>query len=306
MPSDPGLIRTPGRIAPTPREWDRIVGRVGYAPTILRGEIPRRSPDNRAFANKRYRGQLIGDCVGENVTQMTEALLRMPADRRADSAPLPAKSLSPLLTYWLARKYARDKGINLGGEGAIVSHAIEAIDALGVASYDLYPATPENYRGYSDRRPPPAAATEEAARHSIKEKAVLDTPEKMLTFLGGGFVLAVGAAFPHGMLQTDDTGYFAMRGANDVGHCVCVYDYDLDANKVWIGNSWANARWGARTDDPEYPPECQGHSNIGWTQLDAFLRWFTPRMMQSGQSEAVVANDVEGWAPKVRSFVEVL
>src|SRR5262249_55426142 len=151
--------------------WPRICASMPVAPRLLQGPLPRKSPENRRFRNPRYRGQLIGCCVGENITAMIETLLRMPAGRAPDGQPLPPTDLSPLLTYYLARKHG---GMPGGDEGAILSDAIKAlaVESQGVCAWDLWPATDDGYLAYSDRHPV-QAALEECHEHTVKQYAIL-------------------------------------------------------------------------------------------------------------------------------------
>lgn len=311
MPSEPNAVFSSGMFGrdtdATRRQWPSIVASVGIAPSLFQGPLPRKSPENRRFRLPRYRGQLIGCCVGENTTSMCETLLRMPEPREADSKPLDGTGLSPLWVYWLARKWSRDHGVNLGGEGAIVSHAIQALNADGVVGWDRWPATDDAYRQYSDRIRPGQDIESEADSHPVKEMAILDSWDAILHYLAGGFTVSIGVPIPAGITQTNDDGMFRWSGRTIGGHCMELLDYDMDSDRVWLGNSWANARWGARSDDPAYQGKCQGHSNIGQCSLTDLEKVFHPSLMANGTSEAVVTNNVVGWRPKYwRQFIEVI
>lgn len=306
MPSDPKAFNSANLLGrdtkATMKSWDATVARVGVAPTIARGPLPGKSPENRRFRLPRYRGQLIGCCVGENTSSTIETLLRMPAGRTPDSRPAEGVALSPLWVYWLARKYSAARGMPIRGEGAIVSHAIEALSESsgdGVVRYDLWPATDDAYRKYSDRIRPSAEIQSEADAHPVKEKAILDSWSKCLEFLGEGFTLSIGIPIPQGIMETDDEGAFRLRGGIVGGHCMEWLDYDTDADLVWLGNSWANARWGAKSDDPVWQGPCQGYTNIGHCSMTDFEKVFSPAKMRGGESEAVVANNVVGWSSKL-------
>lgn len=284
----------------TVASWDATVARIGVAPTIARGPLPRKSPDNRKFRLPRYRGQLIGCCVGENTSSTVETLLRMPANRTPDSKPLEGEALSPLWVYWLARKYSAAHGMPIRGEGAIVSHAVEALAEDGVVRYEKWTATDDDYRRYSDRIKPGDELIAEADAHPVKEKALLDSWPKMLEFLAEGFTISIGIPIPEGFSQTDDSGLFHLRGGNIGGHCIELLDYDMDADDAWIGNSWANVRWGAKSDDPAYQRDrMAGRTNIGHCSLTDLARLFSDANMRRGVSEAVVINNVVGWEPKI-------
>jgi hypothetical protein len=291
----------------TVKHWSKIRKAIGVAPSPKLGEPPARSPGNVQYRLKRYRAQLFGCCVGENTAQAAECLLRMPPARLEGDHPLEPRALSPFVPYYLGRKYSRAQGVRLPAEGAIVSHAALALSepAAGFTPYDLWPATPTAYREYSDRRKPPTGALEAGAAHTIREKAIVPDAQACLRWLAMGFPLVIGADWPEGILTTRDDGYFDCSGGpGPIGHCVTWYDYDTPNDVAVIGNSWANARWGRLTRDPEMPPECEGYDNIGWCRLSHLLALFTQELMASGQSEAVVINTVEGWEPRVRSFAE--
>lgn len=310
MAIDYELRRRTGRASnATVRNWDDIVGSVGYAPSIKEGPPPARSPRNVEYRLKRYRAQLLGCCVGETLAQLGECLLRMPVARAEGDRPVPGPALTPLLPYYLARQYSRALGIRLPAEGAIVSHCALALaeEDSGYAPLETWAPTPEAYRRYSDRRPPPDAALAEAPQHTIRELALLPDAAACLTWLAAGYPLAIGCDFPRGILQTRDDGYFDCSGGpGDVGHAVVWYDYDQVQDVAIIGNHWANVRWGRKSNDPELPPECEGYDNVGWCRLSDLLTLFTPALMSRGRTEAVVVNTVEGWEPRVRSFAEVL
>ena len=71
------------------------------------------------------------------------------------------------------------------------------------------------------------------------------------------------------------------------GHAVELLDYDLDAVRVWIGNSWVNARWGLQP------------GGIGYTSWSDLARDLSDSALDSGRSEACVVTDLNGWQPKV-------
>lgn len=304
------IDRQTGRCtAETVRHWEEIRDEVGTAPAIRFGEPPPRSPGNVSYRLRRYRAQEIGCCVGEAIAQAAEALLRMPAARVEGDAPLPGQALSPLVPYWLARRYSRAAGLRLPAEGAIVSHAALACaeEDAGLAPLETWPPTPESYRSYSDRRQPPAGALEAAATHTLREHAVVADAAGCLHWLAAGYPLVIGADWPQGILTTRPDGYFDCGGGpGGVGHALVWYDYDRNADVAIVGNSWANARWGRLTNDPQLPPACQGYDNVGWCRLSDMMKLFTPNLMGTGRTEALVINTVEGWEPRVRSFAEVL
>jgi hypothetical protein len=98
------------------------------------------------------------------------------------------------------------------------------------------------------------------------------------------------------------TGAWRMTGALVGGHEYCLVDFDEDEDWIDVGNSWANAGWGSLENHPDQDPRCHGFNNIGRTPLGEYARYWSPRMIESGQSEALAVNTVTGWAPKVSTF----
>lgn len=298
--------------AATVRHWSAIRAAMAPAPRLFRGPLPRKSPDNRRYRNHRYRNQEIGCCVGQSLASMVETLLRMPLGRTLNTPPDPAVDLSPLWTYYVARRWSFAHGINLGGEGAIVSHGIQAVNASGVARMADWPDTAQNEQLYSDRQTPPAA-TSEAKDHLVRTYGILETWDDMLAAVAAGFIVQIGIEIPQGFMQTDDAGRFTLRGGDVGGHAITFEDYDQDQDIAYIGNSWDDALWGMRAENfgfgltaADLDPRRHGRVGVGVCSLTDLGRYFTARMMSTGQSEAVVANTVDGWAPKLLSFADVM
>ena len=71
----------------------------------------------------------------------------------------------------------------------------------------------------------------------------------------------------------------------------------MDAGWVFVLNSWE--RWGVRSGNPAFGHD-DGYTNIGYMPIDEYERHFSPRAIESGEAEAVVANTIEGFAaPKI-------
>ena len=283
-----------GRIQPPPDAWERILADVPEAPALFTaGTLPRKSPELWRYRNPRYRGQLIGCCVGESGAAMAETSIRTPEPLAPTSEPCPAYDLSPLWVYWIARRKSVELGVRsiLNGEGAIVSHALQAVIEQGFIAYEAWPATERTYREYADRAPYPGA--EHAPRHKpIKDARRLTSPDQILEYMAGGYSVWIGV--PWGAGNPDRSHYFAWAEGRG-GHAVELLGYDLDADRVCIGNSWDNVRWGHQPG---------GYAFTSWAAL---ARTLAERRLATGVAEAVVVKEVEGpWAPKVRSWADVL
>lgn len=307
MPSRPDLI-TPSMLGhdfdATVRNFDRISGMLPTAPRLMLGPRPSKSPNNRAKLTKRYAGQPIGDCVGESGAHHGEFIANS-----KDGIPAGSKgrTLSALWVYQIGRAECAKHGIRLGGEGAIVSLAAQAVAAQGFATLGTYPVDAQAYRNYSDRRPLPDAAVAEAAVHRLLKFARVDSFGSMLDYVGQGFTAWVGVPIYEGMMNTGDDGWFGMSGRYVGGHGLVVTDYDETGSRPSLDffNSWSNALWGEKTDDPELPAECRGHDNIGHTDLDAMERLFSDRSIASGEVEIIVGMDAETWE-SIHSFAETI
>lgn len=282
-----------GRVVPPAPQWERIVATVRVAPRLLRGELPRKSPELWKFRNPRYRGQLIGCCVGESGAAMAETTIRTPEPLEPSSQPRTAFDLSPLWVYWIARRKSAELGARdiYNGEGAIVTHALEAVIEHGFIPFSAWPATDQTYRSYSDRRPHPGA--EQAPRHKpLKDMRRLESPDQVLEYLAGGYSVWIGV--PWGAGNPDGSGNFRWAEGRG-GHAVELLGYDLDADRVCVGNSWDNGKWGHQPG---------GYAFCKWSAL---ARTLSTAKLANGTSEAVVVAEVEGnWAPKVRSWTEAL
>jgi hypothetical protein len=305
VPSDPGLIHGNfGRDTRATVDLFRGGAPLLVAPKLFLGERPKKT-NNRPYINyRRYAGQLIGCCVGEGTARGGEYLTFRPGQMAEGAPPAEGQSLSALYAYYHGRKECASRGINLDGEGCIVSVAADAAGKTGFSRYGLYPTTDDAYRSYSDRNPPPADAEADGKVHVLKQKALLTSEEQMKDYLAAGFVLTVGTSIPQGMMQTDDSGRFRWKGRYVGGHCYEIFDYDDDAGDWLTLNSWDNARWGERTDEPGLDPRKRGHTGIGRVAMDEFKVELTPAKFASGETEVVVYTDMETWTPKVRSFAE--
>jgi hypothetical protein len=254
--------------------------------------------DHSFFAN----GFLAHNCTGEAFANCVQALVRMPPDRSATSAPLPRKDLSALYAYWQGRRYGIARGMHFQGDGGVGSFVAFAAKTTGIASLESYPPTDQNYQQLSDNRQPPDAALREGPQHRVVETAIIPSFAQVLDHVGAGFVAMVGMPIPEGFTQTDKTGRFRWTGQEVGGHEFTVVDYDLDKGIIIFANSWANARWGALENHPDQDPRCQGFNNLGWCPIDELERWLQRYDSQPGAVEWLAINDVVGWAPKLKSF----
>lgn len=272
----------------TVRAWDGIADAISPAPTLFRGPLPRRSPDLARFRNPRFRNQVRGTCVGQSGAAMAETTIRTPTSFDERTAPNPAIDLSPLWVYAIAREESRAQGIRLGGEGAIVSHALLAVQKRGFVPWDAWPCTEANERAYRDGRIP-QSALDAPKFMPIQDVRRLTGPDQVLEYLAGGYSVWIGVPWRGGM-QTRPDGSFSWGGRAAGGHAVELLGYDLDADRAWIGNSWSG--WGKQP------------SGVGVTQWSALARDLTEAALAQGNSEACVVAEVDGWQPKVKSWSE--
>jgi len=174
MPSDPNAIHNGmfGRdTAATVAQWEsHILKTVTTAPRLKLGARPKKSPGNWTKLDwRRYAGQTIGCCVGEGGAHAF--------------AYKSGKSHSALHCYYHGRALCRQRGMRLGGEGAIVSIAADAAVETGCSLYEYYPTTDSAYSSYSDRVAPPAAAEADGPTHAIVKKLNIDTFSSLLDYL---------------------------------------------------------------------------------------------------------------------------
>lgn len=279
----------------TIRHWDQIAATVRPAPTLFRGPLPRQGPPLHKFRYPRYRGQLIGCCVGESGAAICETTVQTPDPLTPESLPTGFEvTFSPLWVYYIARKWSADHGIPsiYNGEGAIVSHALEAVKETGVVAYADWPATEETYRSYRDRVPSGAG---QAERHRpVGDVRRLTSADQILEYLAAGYSVWIGIPWRDGGAPRGTSPFglprFNWAGRVVGGHAVELLGYDLDADLVVVGNSWMNAGWGdGRT----------GSAVCAWSDLARDV--FTSRRMSDGTSEAVVVTELDGdWRPKAR------
>lgn len=295
MPSTPDATPRLGRdTRRTVEQFDRIAEQVPPAPRLFRGPVPRRGVGLERFRHRRRRAQLIGCCVGEAMAASGETTVQTPDPLRPESEPTGLDvTFSALWCYRIARQETAkyDRSI-LWGDGAIVSDALKAVQAHGLARYDTWPSTEANYRNYRDDRPPPGVA--EAPKYKpIGEVRRLVDPDQVLEYLAAGYSVVVGTNWPEAALRTrpaaDGRHWFDWSGRSVGGHAYELLGYDLDADWVCAGNSWDNASWGSQP------------GGYAYTKLSVYLRELSAAMLANGRSEAIVYTEVEGdWHPKAR------
>jgi hypothetical protein len=272
----------------TIQSWDAIADAIQPAPTLFHGPLPRRSTDLIRFRNPRPRNQVRGTCVGQSGAAVAETTIRTPIEFDERMQPNPAVDLSPLWVYAIAREYSRAQGVRLGGEGAIVCHALLAVKERGFAPWDAWPCTETNERAFRDGRIP-QSALDAPKLMPIQDLRRLTQPDQILEYLAGGYSVWIGVPWRGGM-ETRPDGSFGWGGRAAGGHAVELMGYDLDADRAWIGNSWAG--WGLQP------------SGVGFTRWSALSRDLEESLLNSGSSEACVVTEVDGWQPKVKSWAE--
>lgn len=272
----------------TIRHWDRIAESIQTAPQLFRGPLPRRSPDLSRFRNPRYRHQVRGTCVGQSGAAMAETSIRTPSPFDEQSEPNPAIDLSPLWVYAIAREYSREQGVRIGGEGAIVGHALMAVKERGFVKWDAWPCSRENELAYRDGSVP-MAAQKAPKLMPIQDVRRLTDPDQVLEYLAGGYSVWIGVPWRGGTATRTD-GFFEWRGRSFGGHAVELLGYDLDADRVIVGNSWDG--WGVRP------------TGTGYTRWSSLARDLSADALARGVSEACVVAEVDGWQPKVKSWLD--
>lgn len=312
-PVNPPSDRPLGRALAAPATWDAIVAKAPVMPRIFRGETPRKSPGNNRFMPMDAWHQIRGFCVGYGRARQVQYLTRVPKDAGPGSKPRDGHRLSPLHAYSLARKYARDHGVNLGGngpsdDGAIVSHSLfscvgykdaKGVNVGGFVPYKSLPADPETERKWPNNRLPDRDDIEEGLTHLVLAHALADSWEAILQGIAGGFVCNIGTRVTTGIMECDAEGRINFGGGNVGGHSWLFVDYDMDADEAIMGNSWP--QWGWRDS-----AAAGGYSNMARVSLTDLRKEFTASKMRSGHSEATFVNLVAGFDPVVMKFEDTL
>lgn len=285
-----------GRVKPSTDQLLAIQASVLEAPTLSpTAEPPRRSPPLWRYRLPRVRGQLIGCCVGESGASMLETTCRTPAGENIDlvnARPLDATpAFSALGVYWAARDYSRRQGRPIRGEGAIVTDALTAVCESGVALYQAWPSTDANYRNYSDNKPPASFRTAPRLRPAGECRRITNE-KQVLQYLGAGFSLWFGGPWRGGSRTAKD-GAFSWNNPAQGGHAVELLGYDLDTDRIVIGNSWDNAGWGVQPAVESGLPRGWGYCPWSQFRLDLMAEDFV-----SGSVEVCVICEVS-WAPPV-------
>lgn len=268
--------------------WGRVAQAIPPAPTLFRGPVPSKSPAIWRFRNPRYRNQVTGTCVGQSGAAMAETSIRTPVQFTDASEPNPPIDLSPIWVYVQSRLRCEKEGIRIfGGEGSIVSYALLAMKDEGFIAWEDWPGTPENERKAQGRTVPKNAMEAKRYRPIDQNDGVrrLTSPEHCLEAMAGGWSEWIGIPWPNGAMNTNSEGYFPLKGRSVGGHAVELLGYDLDADRVWVGNSWAG--WGDA-------------ASIGWTQWSSMARLLSESNLADGTSEACVISEVDGWKQKAK------
>jgi hypothetical protein len=265
--------------------WETVVQGIKPAGSLFRGPIPRQSPGLRLYRNPRLRAQVTGICVGESGAAMFETTVRTPEPFKEGAEPRPSYNFSPLWIYQVARKKTRELGGRLMGDGAVVSHALMAVQEEGVIALFHWPCNAQTERAYRDNVTP--ASARNARKHKpFGDSRRLTDSDQILEYLAAGYSAWVGVPW-RGGFRTAADGRFSWGGMGAGGHAVELLDYDLDKDRLWVGNSWA--QWGV--------------NNIGYCSLKSFFGEFSSGALSSGRAEACVVTEVEGdWRVKVQPF----
>lgn len=271
---------------------DHIKSVIRPAPRLIRGELPRKSPAIWRFRNMRYRNQVLGTCVGQSGAACAETTVRTPDGFTDATPPNPPVDFSPLDVYVGSRLEAEANGVSgmFRGEGSIVSYALLYVQRAGFIPYEAWPCTPENEKK-AQGRTIPAKAQEAKRFRPYGDVRNLVASDQMIEYMAAGYSLWPGTRWLANAMQTRADGSFTWSGSSVGGHAYELLGYDLDADRVWIGNSWDG--WG-------------GPGSIGWTKWSVLAKEFTDRKLAGGESECCVFSNVDGWGVKTRSWIEAL
>ncbi len=263
------------------------------------------SPPIYRYCPGGYQTQIIGECVGCGTANGGGTLLRIPENCVFDpdnpeksTPPLPTRKLSELYCYWNARNVHGNPGI-FSGEGAVVAYSLDGIMKWGFIPHDMWPNTAANQKAYSDRKAPSTEMRAEGAKHVVVHARRIVTQAQYFDFLAKGFPIIDGVSISRGWMSTREDGYFSVSGMSVGGHCTLTVGYDRRKNRLYKRNSWGG--WGAKTDDPEFAGDAKGYSNIGYCDLDAYIKYYLSNSkLDSGETDAFVIDDVPGFdKPKI-------
>jgi hypothetical protein len=185
------------------------------------------------------------------------------------------------------------------GDGLITSQAYVGAKKRGCIELEHYPSGPSDIDNHRNGTKPNQKILDLAGDNLVREFALAESFEHGLELNSGGFPLTFGSMIPSGMMQTDAKGFFRMKGEVVGGHAYQFLDYDKDQNLAWIAQSWE--RWGEKTSDPHYQ-SMNGYTQMGTCPLDELAKWFTDRAMATGQSEIMVPNTIDGFAPPIVDY----
>jgi hypothetical protein len=185
------------------------------------------------------------------------------------------------------------------GDGLITSQAYVGAKKRGCLELEHYSSAPGDIDNHRNGTKPPKQILDLASDNLVKEFALAESFEHGLELNSGGFPLTFGSMIPSGMMRTDAKGFFRMKGEIVGGHAYQFLDYDKDLNLAWIAQSWE--RWGEKTEDPHFA-KMHGHTQLGTCPLDELAQWFTDRAMANGQSEIMVPNTIDGFAPLIVDY----
>ena len=289
-----------GRLIPDRDTVDLIKSSIPPAPKILpkkyKGKPPRRSPGIRKFRNPRFRNQWIGMCVGKGLTAMGETTIRTPETFDETTPALEGVHLSSLWTYFISRRMCEEQGIHgiMDGEGSLVSMGMLALQKYGYRLDESWPTTEENQKTYYkvEKKGGYPGCEESEPINVIDHIGAIMSWNDGLSYMGMGYSLSAGISWPSNAGKTDAKHRFSWSGASIGGHCVELIDYDLDADLLWVGNSWM----GEETD--EAISGWGDDLGVGVTKLSSFAREMTDAKLKTFKSELNVTAGVDGFVPK--------
>jgi hypothetical protein len=244
-----------------------------------------------------------GFCVGWALATLFWFMSCMPANLLTGKRIRAART-SPLYAYMLARRGAKQNGVNLGlGDGAIVSYAV--LDAMtnGMMTWLEKPCTSALERAHRNGTMPTAEELALGKTRAPASGAVIKTRQQLDEYLDGGYVIDAGTSWTRGLSRPNQEGNLeSLAGFSLGGHSYLIFPAGVfpgtSTRRLGVKNS--HPMYGVRSKDKRYAAS-DGWTNIAYADRDAYLsRFMSDRALSSGQSEAAVVAGPKGFVPLVQ------
>ena len=290
MPTTPGLSF--GRIRPPAPAWAAIQSLMPALAPVPEGEfqaIPDRAQNLFRFRHPRKHTQRsLGCCVGKGGADAAEIDQRIvrPVANDVYNPVDPSARFSALWAYYIARRYSASQGRPIGGQGAILSDLLFAVQKWGLIEYDYWPSTPANLDRYRDI---PVAGAEAAPKWFPAESGSLRSVDEILYTVGVRQIPVIVGSEWRGGTRTASGGGFTWDEPSPGGHAYTIVGYDKTKKpgRVYIDCGWDDASWGVQPRDGATENGVLLPRGYGWTYLDAWARDFEPNDFASGAVEAI-------------------